>query len=109
MAHYFRWLPDIIIYLILFSLYEMQRHCHYPIILESKLYTCCDLIAFLFIQTFIPLVRFQIILALAAIFQCGCGRKWPLEWCFLCGAEDKKAVHEGGPQKMRARLEAPFH
>lgn len=50
MAHYFQWLPDIIIYLILFFLYEMQRYCHYPITLASKLYTCCDLIAFLLIQ-----------------------------------------------------------
>lgn len=90
MTHNFRWLPDSIIYLILFSLYEMQRHRHRPITLGSALYTCCDLIAFLFIQTFIPLVRFQIILTLVAIFQRGCGRKWPLKWCFLCGAQEKK-------------------
>lgn len=90
MTHNFRWLPDSIIYLILFSLYEMQRHRHRPITLGSALYTCCDLIAFLFIQTFIPLMRFQIILTLVAIFQGGCGRKWPLKWCFLCGAQEKK-------------------
>lgn len=50
MTHYFQWLPDIIIYLILFFLYEMQRSCHYPITLASELRTCCDLIAFLLIQ-----------------------------------------------------------
>lgn len=109
MTHYFQWCPDIIIYLILFFLYEMQRYCYYPITLESKLYTCCDLIAFLLIQNVYTSCVFQIILTVVAIFQCGCGRKWPLKWCFLCGAQERKAVHEGEPQKMRARLEAQFH
>lgn len=93
--------PDSIIYLILFSLYEMQRPCHRPITLGSALYTCCDLIAFLFIQTFIPLVRFQIILTLVAIFQRGCGRKWPLKWCFLCGAQEKKKKRQYMKENLR--------
>lgn len=93
--------PDSIIYLILFSLYEMQRPCHRPITLGSALYTCCDLIAFLFIQTFIPLMRFQIILTLVAIFQRGCGRKWPLKWCFLCGAQEKKKKKQYMKENLR--------
>lgn len=92
-----------------FPLDEMQRYCHHPITSPHKLCTCYDLITFLFIQTFTLRVCFQIILTLMAISQCGCGRKWPLKWGFLCSALKRKAEHEEEPQKMRARLEARFH